>query len=107
MTDRLEMARQALAQAEKDTENWPGPCHECVHWKAYLSLGGVSEWDHCTNDLARLKTFTAHGGYDSKLPDCRDVRGRFGLCGPEGKLFEPKLSTKIKAKGFWATLFGK
>ncbi len=103
MSDRLDMARQALAQAEKDTENWPGPCHKCKHWRQWMVFQGVSDWDYCANDLARLKTFTAHGGYDVKLPECKSVRATYGLCGPEGRLFEPKTTVK----GFFAKLFGR
>jgi hypothetical protein len=107
MTDRLEMARKALEQAERDTENWAGPCHQCKYRKAWMIGSDRLEWDYCTNELARLKTFTPSTGFDGKPPECRVVRSPGGLCGPEGQLFEPKLSTQIQKKGFWATILGR
>lgn len=109
MSDLLARAQAALKKAEQDTLNWPGPCHQCKYWKSWL--GGVSNFDYCTNELARLETFTPHGGYDVKLPECANVRSQKGMCGPEGKLFEPKttavIAKNIAKKGFWAWLLGK
>lgn len=110
MVDRLEMARKALETAEKQTANWPGPCHECRYWRSLhhgssISNDKVTEWDTCANELALLETFTPHTGYSGDRPKVSRVRNDYGLCGPEGKLFQAHETSPLK-RGFWSKLFG-
>lgn len=88
----LATAERVLAEAERRSETYTGPCHKCKYHRIILvpGSGGL-----CVNPLAKLAARNQTDAYASgRIQECSEQRDRNStwgdvVCGPDGALFEP------------------
>lgn len=96
----LRAAQEVLDRAERNMRDGVEPCKNCRHSR----IGFLDRF--CTHPIVKVAQMNTFDAFDREhLADCSEQRGTFGhygpvVCGPDGELFEPKLT-------FWELLFGK